>query len=397
MRVRAPSDSPVAWRQFVERVRLFSVIAASGAGGAEQVFATLLQRLDPERFEVVVACHGQGSMLEKFRRHASHVWSLDLVDLRRPRTVTRLAALMRESRADLVHTHLWTADVLGGLAARLAGIRRIVSSVAGAYFLPIGVSGVRRARRILFSRVFRTIYRGCDRVIAPSRYVAEDLLTRPGIRVPRERVRVIENGVDVDDVDRVAHFAGHGLSERWGSGTPRIAVVSNFFPIKGHRFLVCAIPAVLRVYPDARFVLAGEGDSRTDVAALADSLGVRGRVTFTGEISDSLELMRASDLVVLPSLSEGLPITLVEAMALGRPVVTTRVGGIPEVVEDGVTARVVPPRDPEALAGAILELLADKNLAAGLGAEARVIARDRFSADRMVRRTEELYLELHGE
>ena len=372
------------------------MIAASGAGGAEQVFATLLQRLDPDRFEVVVACHGLGSMVETYRRHATHVWSLDLVNLRRPGTVRQLAALMRESRTDLVHTHLWTADVLGGLAARLAGVRRVVSSVAGAYFLPIDVTGVRRARRLGLSRVFRLIYRGCDRVIAPSRYIADDLLTRPGIRVPSERVRVIENGVDVDDVDRVTRAAGHGSSVRWGDGDPRIAVVANFFPIKGHRFLVRAIPAVLGVYPDARFVLAGEGESRADIAALAATLGVGNRVTFTGEISDALDLMRASDLVVLPSLSEGLPITLVEALALGRPVVTTGAGGIPEVVEDGVTARVVPPRDADALAGAILELLADRTRAERLGAQARAVARDRFSADRMIRRTEALYLELHG-
>lgn len=130
--------------------------------------------------------------------------------------------------------------------------------------------------------------------------------------------------------------------------------------------------------------------------ALADRLGVSARVTFPGEIPDALELMRASDLVVLPSISEGLPITLVEAMALGRPVVTTAVGGIPEVVDDGMTARVVAPRDPEALAGAILELLADRTLANRMGAQASVVARERFSAERMVRRTQELYLGLHA-
>jgi glycosyltransferase involved in cell wall biosynthesis len=380
----------------VERIRLFCVIAASGAGGAEQVFATLLQRLDPERFELTVACHGDGSMVDTFRRHARHVWSLDLLDLRRPSTVTRLAALMRESRADLVHTHLWTADVLGGVAARLAGIRRRVSSVAGAYFLPIGVTGLRRARRLGFSRVFRAVYRGCDRVIAPSRYVADDLLTRPGIRVPSAPLRVIENGVDVDDADRVIRSDARGASDRWGSGAPRVAVVANFFPIKGHRYLIEAIPAVLRVHPQARFVLAGEGDNREEMAALATRLGVAARVTFPGEIKDSLDLMRASDLVVLPSLSEGLPITLVEAMALGRPVVATRVGGIPEVVDDDVTARLVEPCESAALAAAILDLLADRERAARLGDAARSVARDRFSADRMVRRTEALYLETLG-
>jgi glycosyltransferase involved in cell wall biosynthesis len=380
----------------VERIRLFSVIAASGAGGAEQVFATLLQGLDPERFEVTVACHGRGSMAETYRRHASQVWSLDLVDLRQPSTITRLAGLMRDAQCDVVHTHLWTADVLGGLAARLAGVRRVVSSVAGAYFLPIGVSGWRRARRQGFSRLFRAIYRRCDRVIAPSHYVADDLLTRPGIRVPQERLCVIENGVDVDHEERLVRYAnGGGSSARWGTGSPRISVVANFFPIKGHEFLIRAVPAVLAVHPQARFVLAGGGESRTAMIGLADRLGVGASVTFPGEIADALELMRASDLVVIPSISEGLPISLVEAMALGRSVVTTGVGGIPEVVEDGVSARVVPPRNPAALAVAMLELLGDDVLARQLGAQAQRVAAERFSAARMVRRTQELYVGLH--
>jgi len=381
----------------VERIRLFSVIAASGTGGAEQVFATLLQGLDPERFEVTVACHGRGSMAETYRRHASQVSSLDLVDLRKSSTIIRLAGLMRDAQCDVVHTHLWTADVLGGLAARLAGVRRVVSSVAGAYFLPIGVSGWRRARRQVFSRLFRAIYRRCDRVIAPSHYVADDLLTRPGIRVPQERLCVIENGVDVDHEERLVRYAnGGGSSARWGAGSPRISVVANFFPIKGHEFLIRAVPAVLAVHPQARFVLAGGGESRTAMIGLADRLGVGASVTFPGEIADALQLMRASDLVVIPSISEGLPISLVEAMALGRSVVTTGVGGIPEVVEDGVSARVVPPRDPAALAAAMLELLGDDVLARQLGAQAQRVAAERFSAARMVRRTQELYVELHN-
>lgn len=380
----------------MERIRLFGVIAASGSGGSEQVFATLLQGLDPDRFEVTVACHGEGSMFDTYRRDAVRVSSLNLVDLRRPATIGRLAALMRESRCDLVHTHLWTADVLGGLAARRAGVRRVVSTVHSDYFLPIDVSGLRRARRILFSHIFRAIYNGCDRVITPSQYVADDLVTRPGIRVPRDRIVVIENGVDVDHVERVERHAGGGSSHLWGPGHPRVAVIANFFPIKGHRFFVQALPEVLRSYPEARVVLAGDGENRTEIAELADRLGVAARVTFTGEISDTLDLMRASDLVVLPSLSEGLPIVLIEAMALARPVAATTVGGIQTLVEDGVTGRLAPPGDSGALARAMLDLLGNPSLAQRLGEAARTVVRERFSADRMVRRTEDLYLELHG-
>ena len=391
-----PSSKSRGIRPVMERIRIFGVIAASGAGGSEQLFATLLQGLDPDRFEVTVACHGEGSMFDTYRRDAVQVSSLDLLDLRRPATIARLAALIRESRCDLVHTHLWTADVLGGLAARRAGIRRVVSTVAGAYFRPSDVSGISRVRRVLLSRVFRTIYRGCDRVIASSRYLADDLVTRPGIRVPRDRILVIENGVDVDHVERVERHADGGSSHLWGPGRPRIAVVANFFPVKGHRFFVQALPEVLRSYPTARFVLAGDGENRTEIAELADRLGVAARVTFTGEISDTLDLMRASDLVVLPSLSEGLPIVLIEAMALARPVAATTVGGIPELVEDGVTGRLVPPGDSGALARAMLDLLGNPSLAQRLGEAARTVVRERFSADRMVRRTEDLYLELHG-
>jgi len=372
------------------------VIAASGVGGAEQVFSTLLQGLDPGRFEVTVACHGQGVMFDTYRRDATRVFSLDLVDLRRLSTVTRLAGMMRESRCDIVHTHLWTADVLGGLAARLAGVRRVVSSVAGAYFLPIDVTGGKRVRRQAFSCVFRSIYWGCDRVIAPSQYVADDLSARSGIRVPRGRISVIQNGVDVHEVERQERHVACGSSERWGSGSPVVAVVANFFPIKGHRYLIRAIPQVVRVYPRVRFVLAGDGESRASAELLAKQLGVADRVTFTGEIRDSLELMKRSDLVVVPSISEGLPITLIEAMALGRAVVATDVGGIPEVVEDGVTARIVPPRNPAALAGAMLELLKAPQRSRRLGEAGQAVARQRFSANRMVGMTEELYLELHG-
>ena len=381
----------------MERIRLFSVIAASGAGGAEQVLATLLQRLDRRRFEVTVACHGRGSMFEAYCRDAARVFSCNLVDLSRVSTVSRLAALMRESHCDIVHTHLWTADVLGGLAARLAGVRRVVSSVAGSYFLPIDVSGVKRVRRLALSRVFRAIYLGCDRVIAPSEYVANDLLNRSGIRVQGCRLVVIQNGVDVDELERIERHASGGSSDRWGSGRPLVSVVANFFPIKGHQYLIRAIPEIVQAYPKARFVLAGEGESRSTAERLVEQLGVGDRVTFTGEISDSLELMRVSDLVVLPSVSEGLPITLIEAMALARPVVTTDVGGIPEVVEDGVTARVVPSRNPAALAGAVLELLDAPERAKQLGATASSVARERFSANKMARRTEELYVELHGQ
>ncbi len=373
------------------RVRLFAIIAASGAGGAEEVFASLLRKLDSERFEISVVCHGEGILLPEFRRHARDVWSLDLLRLGRTATVRRLSRLIAEARSQIVHTHLWTADVIGGLAARNAGVQHTVSSVAGSYFLPIGVDGWHRRRRLAMSRMYRGVYRWFDRVIAPSASVATDLIHRPGWRVPPGKLRVIHNGVDLARIDRVI-ATGAVDDRRQPDETSRVIVtVANFYPIKGHEVLLRAMPAVVARCPRARLVLAGHGDTRREMEQLAIRLGLGARVSFRGEVGNALELMRNANLVVLPSLSEGLPITLLEAMAIGRPVVATRAGGIPEVVDHGITGTLVPPGDPDALGRAIIEAFLDPARAARMARSASAVVRERFSADRMVRETAALY------
>ncbi len=377
-------------------VRLFAIIAASGAGGAEEVFASLLRKLDSERFEITVACHGEGILLPEFRRHARAVWSMDLLRVGRPATVRRLVRLIRETRSQIVHTHLWTADVLGGLAARCAGVPHKVSSVAGSYFLPIGVEGWRRRRRLAMSRTYRGVYRWFDRVIAPSAFVATDLVHRPGWSVPPRKLRVIHNGVDLARVDRAIAAGAADNSPRLAEMRCVIATVANFYAIKGHECLLRAMPAVVARCPGVQLVLAGRGDTRREMEQLADRLGLGSRVSFRGEVGSALELMRDADLVVLPSLSEGLPITLLEAMAMGRPVVATRTGGIPEVVDHGTTGTLVPPRDPDALSRAIIEALLDPARVARMARHASTVVREHFSADRMVRETAALYDALVG-
>lgn len=379
-----------------ERVRVFAIIAASGVGGAEEVFASLLRKLDSDRFEIRVACHGEGTLLPEFRRHARDVWSLDLLRIGRRATVRRLAQLIAEARSQIVHTHLWTADVIGGLAARRARVPHIVSSVQGSYFLPVGANGWRRWRRRVMSRTYRGVYRWFDRVIAASAFVATDLAGRPGWRVPQGKLQVIHNGVDLARIDRaIAARAAHDRGQP-SETSHVIATVANFYPIKGHEYLLRAMPAVVARCPDVRLVLAGDGDTRREMEQLTRQLGLDARVSFPGEVTNSLELMLDADLVVMPSVSEGLPITLLEAMALERPVVATRTGGIPEVVDHGTTGTLVPPRDPDALGQAISDALVGRARAERMARRARAVVRGRFSADRMVEETAALYDSLVG-
>src|SRR5262245_16867358 len=213
------------------RPRVLGVIASSVPGGAESVFSTLLKGLRG-RFDPFVVCDSTGSMIDSYR-----TLSCDLVStpMNAPRYVgaTRVIgeAIERWS-IDLVHTHLWNADLFGGLAASWRGVPS-VSTVHGSNFLPFGTVGVHRLRRNSLSLVYRSVYRLCDRVLAPSHALLTDLAERPGIRVPPERVTVVHNGIDLDDIRRRASIAALPESVSQRMPATLIACVANMFAIKG--------------------------------------------------------------------------------------------------------------------------------------------------------------------
>ena len=376
------------------RLRILAVIASSEFGGAERVLASLLEGYDRDRFEVWVACHGDGPMIEEYRRHASGVWAFDLVNIFKPATVAALARLTERLHCQIIHTHLWTADLLGGMAAVLARVPIRVATVHGEYFRTVEEEGLHWARKIALSKTFRLTYRLFDRVIGVSRSVAADLLERPGLRVGPGKVTVIRNGLDLSRIP----VSGSRVDRRdlgLSATAPVLIAVANFSPYKGHRWLLEAMPRVLRRFPEAMLLLVGDGSTLPAIRRQVQERQLEGNVRMTGFRRDAIELMALSDVVVLPSVSSEGPSTVVlEALALGKAVVATRVGGIPEVVEDGETGLLVPPRDPRALADAICTLLADRPRAQLLGEKGRRVARDRFCDATMVRENESLYLDL---
>lgn len=373
------------------RIRVLGVVAASVRGGAEEAFAALLRGLDPQRFEVFIACDGTGPMYEEYRRLAIEVWSMNISSARHVSTIGRLARLIRTLNCDVVHTHLWNADVLGGIAARLTGVP-VVATVHGAYFLPIGISGVRRVRRMGMSRIYRSIYYLFDTVVAASNYVAGDLLERPGIPAPASRLQVVHNGLDLGRLERMA--GDRGPAVRTSQRRPRILTLANFFPIKGQEWLIRAVPGVAAQFPNVEFVMAGEGESLPALRRLATALGVERFISFPGSIDNPVAALLDSDLFVLPSISEGLSIALLEALAMGVPVLSTTGGGTPEVVRDGETGRLVPPADAPALGAAIIELLSDRAKAAGFAEAGRALVRRQFACERMVGEMSAIYTRL---
>jgi glycosyltransferase involved in cell wall biosynthesis len=374
-------------------LRVLSVISSSKVGGAEQVLATILRTIDRRRVEMSVVCPADGPLVETYRRHAAAVWTMDLGHVFDPRAIVRLARIMSDERVELAHTRLWNADVLGGLAARRARVPIRVASVHGGYHQPIGVTGPVRLRRALLSRGYRAIYRCFDCVQVGGCYMRDDLITRPGIRVDPRIVQLIPNGLDLD---RVAPHLGAGREfVRRLHAEPQIITVANLIPMKGHEWVLRAMPQVLAGCPGARCVFAGDGPLRRDLERLAGHLGVDARVTFAGEVANPLPLVRRSDVFVLPSIaSEGVSIALLEALALGTPVVGSRVGGIPQGLDDGRAGLLVPPAEPRALANAILSVLGDPALARRLSSAGQEHVRARFSGEVSTQRLAALYWDL---
>jgi glycosyltransferase involved in cell wall biosynthesis len=294
----------------------------------------------------------------------------------------RLARVLRDLRPDIVHAHDPHAVAMAALAR----------SIGGPDPAPPLVASRRVDFRIRQNAFSRWKYRQVDVFICASECIRQMLLADG---VEPERAVTVHEGVDIDHIDaappadvRAAFWLPHGA--------PLVGNVAALVPHKGQRYLVEAAALVVRRMPDARFLIVGDGELRATLEQAVRREQLEKHVIFTGFRPDVLSLIKGFDLFVMSSVTEGLGTSLLDAMAASRAVVATRTGGIPEVVVDGETGLLVPPRDAHALAEAIIRLLGDESLRAAFGRAGRQRVERRFSADRMVAATLAVYESLAG-
>lgn len=298
-----------------------------------------------------------------------------------PVAVVRIARHLRAVGADLVNTHSSVDSWVGSLAARLTGVPVLrTRHLAGAV-----------PRNPLSTLVYRRL---CDRIVTTGEFSRRRLVAEAG--VPPEKVVVIPTGIDMAafDPDRVR---GDGVRAEWGiaPGTPLVGVVGVLRLRKGHAVLVEACRELRDVVPGLRVVFVGDGPVRSWIEEQIKDLGLEETVRLVGHRRDIPEVLAALDVFVLPSIEpEGVPQAVVQALAMGRPVVASDVEGLTEVLRDGETGLLVPPRDPAALAEAIAALLRDPDRGAALGAAGRRLVEKQFSLETMVGRLEALYAEI---
>ena len=382
-----------------ERTKIVRIIARLNIGGPALHVVNLNKGLSSDRFESLLVTGspnpGEGSMLDYAQENG--VRPLIIPEMVgeasfRPRDIKallRLYRILRMERPQIVHTHTAKAGFLGRVAARMAGVPIIVHTYHGhvlhGYYGPL--------KSWLLLQMERGMARISNQLVAVSPLVKEDLLA---YRVaPAEKIHVIPLGFDLEPFFDCGSLKGEFRRElELSPGDQLVGILGRIFPIKNHRLFLESATQVAKQAPNARFVIVGDGILRSAMERYAGDLGIQQRVIFTGWRHDLPRIYADLDLLVVSSNNEGTPVSAIEAMASGCPVVATQVGGLPDVIENGETGYLVPAQQPAALAAAMLKLISNPQKAEQMGRAAQLSVKDKFSIGRLISETESLYQDL---
>lgn len=360
-------------------LRVLQLIDYMVVGGAQLYVDNLTRWLTDRGARVTICCLDAGlfALGERMRRDGYEVLSAGARGRFSLPALARLVRLIRARRFDVVHTHLFRSDLHGLAAAELTGAPALVSTEHS--------SGSRRKRSWAFGRLFRLTATRFDRIVAVSGEVADHLRAWSG--VGNGKVTMIPNGIEIHGYRAIP--AGPARAH-----ARVVCFIGRFEPRKGVPTLIEAAAALAHRRPDIRFRLVGDGPGRAEAEKQATQVALNSQIEFAGSRSDIAKVLAECDVFALPSYSEGLSISLLEAMAAGRPIVATAVGGAPEAIEDGRSGLLVPPYDAAALAFAIERLLDQPGLARTLGENARRAVEERFTIDANAERVWAVYHEV---
>jgi glycosyltransferase involved in cell wall biosynthesis len=362
-------------------------------GGGERVFAQLINRLSGKRYKIMVTCLPTGVFIEKIKGTGVQVRPVDMSNRFNPRVILQLADLMKREKVDIVHSQGARADFFARMAAKFAGVPIVISTVP----MPVEGFDVSPIRKLIYTVFNRFSERFVDRFIVVSDALEKAMIEKH--KIEPQKVVKIYNGIETDeycmaDEEIVCRRSRFRKESGLGEDVPVIGVIGRLVWQKGFKYFIEAIPDVLKEFKEARFLLVGEGKLEDELKAKSRKLKLEDKIIFTGFMSDIKDVLASIDILVIPSLHEGLPVVLLESMAMMKSIVATNIEGVMEILENGVTGLLVPPRDIKALAEAIINMLTHKDEALQMGITARKVVTERFGVDIMVQKVEDVYEEL---
>jgi glycosyltransferase involved in cell wall biosynthesis len=355
-----------------------------GIGGSEVFDMELINRIDKNTFHFMVCCIDKGNLTDMLREVAE-VAGCEFVEVKYEKkfrvdigAILRIRRIIKNRKVEVIHASSGYTAISGILASLFLNLPIIYTLQ-----MPVSFSWW---TRLFFSFFGRRI----SRRIAVSKAIAQSV-DQGGLSFTSQKVdRVIYCGIDlqrfmpIDNAERSLKLWRY----------PVVGAVGRLIPRKGYNYLLHAVPDIKKAYPDVKLVFAGDGEEKENLKMLANELDVQESVVFLGNRKDIPEVINSFDVFVLPSLSEGLGVVVLEAFAAGKPVVASKVEGIPEMVVSGENGFLVPPKDSGALAEKIIAILRDPEKASEMGKKGRCLVEEKFNINNKIREYESLYLEV---
>ncbi len=358
------------------KIKVLQLVEDFKIGGLERTVETIFDGLDKGRYAVSIWCIAAGGEIaDKFIHEGKNIRILNLKTYHNPLNIFRLSYLIRTNRFQIVHTHGYFAGTMGRISAFLARTPVIISHVH--------TTDWNFSKRNLW--VERVLSRITARIICCANVVEDFLISHE--KLDPKKLVTIYNGVHCRKEEEISTKVFNS-----NRGTIRIITIASLVENKGHKYLLDALSKIVLHHSVIELSVVGDGPLKARLMDYAKSLGVYDHTKFSGLMDDVRTILKDSDILVLPSVErEGLSIALIEAMCQGKPVIGTNIGGIPEVIEDGVNGYLVPPRDSNALAEKLEILIKDKQERERMGVEGRKKFQERFDARIMISKIEELY------
>lgn len=367
-------------------MKILHLISSSGLLGAERVLLELAEHSKRAGLKVTIGVfnNSQNPNFDLAKYAKGKDFDIQIFPCNGrfdKKTIRMIKDHMDQAGIQILHSHNYKSNFYARRTLSNNNIRWIVTN-HGRRFGP---------KLMLYNLLDGLMVRRADRVIAVSKEIAKRMKRA---RIDSKKICLIENGVNLERFQK--KIASESIKESLGikKDVPVVATVGALTEEKGHLYLLKGIPKVVQRFPEAIFLFIGDGRERPNLEKTTSSLGIKNSVIFAGMRNDVPGLLSILDVFVLPSLNEGLPMALLEAQAARIPVVATRVGAMPDVVEDRVTGILVSPKDPQAIAEAIIMILSDKKLASGIAQRGFERVRDNFSSEKMGDKYIAIYKEL---
>jgi sugar transferase (PEP-CTERM/EpsH1 system associated) len=367
----------------MKKIKLAHIVLNLNTGGLERLVLDIVEKTSQPFQPIIICLKENGDLSNNIEKLGIKVLNLNKNDRFDPKSIYKLYNLLKKEKISIVHTHNFAASLYGSLSARIAGIPVVIHTEHGTHLYP-------QFRRRFIRKIISILI---DKTVSVSDQIKQTLISQD--HISKNRIMTILNGVDIN---KYSHKCDTEIKNKRkelniDEKIKVIGIVARLSAEKDHENLLQAFSIVTKDIQYVNLIIIGDGILRDELEKKSKKLGLEDKVFFLGLRQDIPELLSIMDLFVLSSIREGIPLTILEAMVAGLPIVATSVGGIPEVIINEETGILVPSKNPTALANAIVRILSDSSLAQRMGSKGNERIKETFSIQRTIAEYERLYRE----